>query len=206
MPEERLFETEGPEARSEIAQTLVSAAEQIKTGTVRLESTEQDQTVTIPEEPTFEVELERLTDSETGNSGTNSSTNSPGPSELPFHEASFQSESRPLRRIVGPDQSSPETVIYPGYADCRIRTEQPSKPGSRPLPFTGWTSRSSEIALIGPGRWRAKSQTVGSYEEVRCRLTAVRVGDGIVVFDGGLTLSKVLVHENIDVERMCSLD
>ncbi|MFC7116675.1 amphi-Trp domain-containing protein [Natronoarchaeum sp. GCM10025703] len=30
------------------------------------ESTDQSETVTVPEEPTFEVELERLTDSETG--------------------------------------------------------------------------------------------------------------------------------------------
>lgn len=66
MPEEQLFKTEEPQTRSEIAQTLASAAEQIETGTVHLESTDQKHTVTIPDEPTFEVELERVTDSETG--------------------------------------------------------------------------------------------------------------------------------------------
>ncbi|WP_336331200.1 amphi-Trp domain-containing protein [Haloarcula sp. CGMCC 1.2071] len=66
MPEEVLFKTEESHSRSEIAETLVAAAEQIEAGTVQLESTDQSETVTVPEEPTFEVELERLTDSETG--------------------------------------------------------------------------------------------------------------------------------------------
>lgn len=66
MPEEVLFKTEEPQSRSEIAETLVAAAEQIEAGTVQLESTDQSETVTVPEKPTFEVELERLTDSETG--------------------------------------------------------------------------------------------------------------------------------------------
>ncbi|MEF8841280.1 MAG: amphi-Trp domain-containing protein [Haloarculaceae archaeon] len=66
MPEEQLFKTEEAHTRAEIAQALAEAAEQIESGTVALESATQEQSVSIPEEPTFEVELERLTDSETG--------------------------------------------------------------------------------------------------------------------------------------------
>ncbi|MFC4451124.1 amphi-Trp domain-containing protein [Halorussus aquaticus] len=66
MPEEQLFKTENLQTRSEIAKTLIDAAEQIEVGSVTLEGTEQEHTVEIPDEPTFEVELERLTDSETG--------------------------------------------------------------------------------------------------------------------------------------------
>ncbi|MGM0590182.1 MAG: amphi-Trp domain-containing protein [Halobacteriota archaeon] len=66
MPEEQLFKTEEAHTRSEIAQALAAAAEQIESGTVTLESATQEQSVSVPDEPTFEVELERLTDSETG--------------------------------------------------------------------------------------------------------------------------------------------
>jgi hypothetical protein len=38
----------------------------IEWGTVQLSGPEQERDVTVPEEPTLEVELERLTDSETG--------------------------------------------------------------------------------------------------------------------------------------------
>ncbi|MCU4975806.1 amphi-Trp domain-containing protein [Halobacteria archaeon AArc-m2/3/4] len=66
LPEEELFKTEERRDRAQIAETLVAAAEQITDGTVHLESQAEEQRVTIPENPTFEVELERLTDSETG--------------------------------------------------------------------------------------------------------------------------------------------
>lgn len=65
MPEEQLFKTEDVHTRSEIARTLAAAADQIESGTVRLESETRERSVSIPEETTFEVELERLTDSET---------------------------------------------------------------------------------------------------------------------------------------------
>lgn len=42
------------------------AAEQIESGDVTLVSDTDEQAVTVPENPRFEVELERLTDSETG--------------------------------------------------------------------------------------------------------------------------------------------
>lgn len=66
MPEEVLFKTEEPQSRAEIADALTSAAEAIAEGTVELECETDKQSVTLPETPTFEVELERLTDSETG--------------------------------------------------------------------------------------------------------------------------------------------
>ncbi|SDE74939.1 amphi-Trp domain-containing protein [Halorientalis regularis] len=66
MPEEQPFKTENPQTRSEIAETLAVAAEEIESGTVQLSGPEQEREVTVPEEPTLEVELERLTDSETG--------------------------------------------------------------------------------------------------------------------------------------------
>jgi ribonuclease J len=48
--------------------------------------------------------------------------------------------------------------------------------------------------------------TIGGYEEVGRQMTAVRAGDDIVVFDMGLNLSKVLIHDNIQTEGMHSLD
>ncbi|MFC6730002.1 MBL fold metallo-hydrolase, partial [Natronoarchaeum mannanilyticum] len=48
--------------------------------------------------------------------------------------------------------------------------------------------------------------TIGGYEEVGRQMTAVRAGGDIVVFDMGLNLSKVLIHDNIQVEGMHSLD
>lgn len=66
MPEEELFKTEERQTRTEIAEALLDTAEQIESGSVQLKSETEDQDVTIPENPLFEVELERLTDSETG--------------------------------------------------------------------------------------------------------------------------------------------
>ncbi len=66
MPEEVLFETEEQTTKTAIAETLREAAAQIEAGDVRLRSDGDEHTVTVPERPRFEVELERLTDSETG--------------------------------------------------------------------------------------------------------------------------------------------
>lgn len=66
MPEEELFKTEEEVPRTEIAKALRDAADQIESGDVRLVSDAKEQTATVPERPQFEVELERLTDSETG--------------------------------------------------------------------------------------------------------------------------------------------
>ncbi|WP_435146989.1 RNase J family beta-CASP ribonuclease [Halobaculum sp. P14] len=48
--------------------------------------------------------------------------------------------------------------------------------------------------------------TIGGYEEVGRQMTAVRAGSDIVVFDMGLNLSQVLVHDNVETEKMHSLD
>jgi amphi-Trp domain-containing protein len=66
MPEEELFKTEEQAPRTEIAAALRDAAAQIESGEVALTSDTAEQTVTVPDSPQFEVELERLTDSETG--------------------------------------------------------------------------------------------------------------------------------------------
>ncbi|PSP21940.1 amphi-Trp domain-containing protein [Halobacteriales archaeon QH_10_65_19] len=66
MPEEELFKTEERTERPEIADALREAADQIDSGDVQLVSDTQEQTVAVPETPRFKIELERLTDSETG--------------------------------------------------------------------------------------------------------------------------------------------
>ena len=66
MPEEQLFKTEAQSTRAEVANVLRDAADQIESGDVELTSDTEEQTVTVPEEPRLEVELERLTSSETG--------------------------------------------------------------------------------------------------------------------------------------------
>jgi ribonuclease J len=48
--------------------------------------------------------------------------------------------------------------------------------------------------------------TIGGYEEVGRQMTAVRAGDDVVVFDMGLNLSQVLIHDNVETEQMHSLD
>ncbi|PNW62162.1 UNVERIFIED_CONTAM: ribonuclease J [Euhalothece sp. KZN 001] len=48
--------------------------------------------------------------------------------------------------------------------------------------------------------------TIGGYEEVGRQMTAVRAGDDVVVFDMGLNLSQVLIHDNVQTEKMHSLD
>jgi ribonuclease J len=48
--------------------------------------------------------------------------------------------------------------------------------------------------------------TIGGYEAVGRQMTAVRAGEDVVIFDMGLNLSKVLIHDNVETERMHSLD
>jgi len=66
LPEEQLFKREERSTRTEIAGALRDAADQVESGSVHLESETASRDVDIPEAPRFEVELERLTDSETG--------------------------------------------------------------------------------------------------------------------------------------------
>jgi ribonuclease J len=47
---------------------------------------------------------------------------------------------------------------------------------------------------------------VGGYNEVGRNMTAVRCGKEIVIFDMGLRLDQVMIHEDAEVENMHSLD
>jgi len=47
---------------------------------------------------------------------------------------------------------------------------------------------------------------VGGYDEVGRNMTAVRCGKEIVIFDMGLRLDQVMIHEDADIESMHSLD
>jgi len=47
---------------------------------------------------------------------------------------------------------------------------------------------------------------VGGYEEVGKQMTAVRVDEDIIIFDMGIDLSKILLHEDVETESMHSLD
>jgi ribonuclease J len=60
--------------------------------------------------------------------------------------------------------------------------------------------------LLGVIHMEIEIATIGGYEEVGRQMTAVRAGDDVVVFDMGLNLSKVLIHDNVETERMHSLD
>lgn len=48
--------------------------------------------------------------------------------------------------------------------------------------------------------------TIGGYEEVGRQMTAVRTGSDVVIFDMGLNLSQVLIHDDVRTEQMHSLD
>ncbi|MFW6321130.1 MAG: MBL fold metallo-hydrolase, partial [Halohasta sp.] len=48
--------------------------------------------------------------------------------------------------------------------------------------------------------------TIGGYEEVGRQMTAVRAGNDVVIFDMGLNLSQVLIHDDVRTEQMHSLD
>jgi ribonuclease J len=47
---------------------------------------------------------------------------------------------------------------------------------------------------------------VGGFDEVGRNMTAVRCGKEIVIFDMGLRLDQIMIHEDADIENMHSLD
>jgi ribonuclease J len=77
-------------------------------------------------------------------------------------------------------------------------------------PLPAQTLRPSAIrelnGFLGVITMEIEIATIGGYEEVGRQMTAVRAGDDVVVFDMGLNLSKVLIHDNVETERMHSLD
>ena len=47
---------------------------------------------------------------------------------------------------------------------------------------------------------------IGGYQEVGKNMTAVRIGDDVVIFDMGIHLDRISMHEDTDIDRMHSLD
>jgi ribonuclease J len=47
---------------------------------------------------------------------------------------------------------------------------------------------------------------IGGYEEVGKNMSAVKVGEDVVIFDMGINLDRVYIHEDTDIDRMHSLD
>ncbi|MCL2114769.1 MAG: RNase J family beta-CASP ribonuclease [Methanobrevibacter sp.] len=47
---------------------------------------------------------------------------------------------------------------------------------------------------------------IGGYEEVGKNMTAIKVGDEVVIFDMGIHLDRISIHEDTDIDRMHSLD
>jgi ribonuclease J len=47
---------------------------------------------------------------------------------------------------------------------------------------------------------------IGGYEEVGKNMSAVKVGDDVVIFDMGIHLDRLHIHEDTDIARMHSLD
>ncbi len=47
---------------------------------------------------------------------------------------------------------------------------------------------------------------VGGYEEVGKNMSAIKVGEDVVIFDMGIHLDRIHIHEDTDIARMHSLD
>ena len=47
---------------------------------------------------------------------------------------------------------------------------------------------------------------IGGYEEVGRNMTAVKVGEDVIIFDMGIHLDRISIHEDTDIDRMHSLD
>jgi ribonuclease J len=62
------------------------------------------------------------------------------------------------------------------------------------------------MADTGDTRMDIEIIAVGGYNEVGRNMTAVRCGKEIVIFDMGLRLDQVVIHEDAEIENMHSLD
>ena len=47
---------------------------------------------------------------------------------------------------------------------------------------------------------------IGGYQEVGKNMTAVRIGEDVIIFDMGIHLDRISMHEDTDIDRMHSLD
>ena len=43
---------------------------------------------------------------------------------------------------------------------------------------------------------------IGGYEEVGKNMSAVKVGEDVIIFDMGINLDRVNIHEDTDIARM----
>ena len=71
---------------------------------------------------------------------------------------------------------------------------------STPAGFRRW------LSVLERHTMEIEIATIGGYEAVGRQMTAVRAGNDIVVFDMGLNLSQVLIHDDIEISQMHSLD
>ena len=47
---------------------------------------------------------------------------------------------------------------------------------------------------------------IGGYQEVGKNMTAVKIGEDVIIFDMGIHLDRISMHEDTDIDRMHSLD
>ena len=47
---------------------------------------------------------------------------------------------------------------------------------------------------------------VGGYQEVGKNMTAIKMDEDVVIFDMGIHLDRISMHEDTDIDRMHSLD
>ena len=53
---------------------------------------------------------------------------------------------------------------------------------------------------------RVEVIAIGGYEEVGKNMTAVKIGEDVIIFDMGIHLDRINIHEDTDIDRMHSLD
>ena len=70
------------------------------------------------------------------------------------------------------------------------------------------TERGFETKKYAEGMTRMSVEViaVGGYEEVGKNMSAIKVGEDVVIFDMGIHLDRMHIHEDTDIARMHSLD
>lgn len=65
---------------------------------------------------------------------------------------------------------------------------------------------SKPIYTRGDHRMSVEVIAIGGYEEVGKNMSAIKVGEDVVIFDMGIHLDRIHIHEDTDIARMHSLD
>lgn len=60
--------------------------------------------------------------------------------------------------------------------------------------------------LVGGQNLTVEIIAIGGYEEVGKNMTAVKVNEDVIIFDMGIHLDRINIHEDTDIDRMHSLD